>query len=70
MIALSSLPVSGTARQPTSAVGSSRQVKGVHATVIVRTLLAQALQAKWVAPEEGVAVMRWLDRLDRPVGDR
>jgi len=70
MFTLLGRPMGGAARHSTAAVAGSRRGGGVHATVIVRTLLARALHAKWVTREEGVAVMRWLDRLDTPAVKR
>ena len=70
MITLLGLPTRKTIQRPTSAACISNSVGGVHATVIVREMLARALQANFIAREEGLAVMRWLDHIDEPNGVR
>jgi hypothetical protein len=64
MDALPSLLACDTVRPPISASPTASRAAVGEASVIVRTILARALQAEWLAPQEGLAVMRWLDRLD------
>jgi hypothetical protein len=55
---------------PGCATAAPRSVADIQPGIILRTLLAQALQAEWISVEEGTAVMRWLNQLDSPREDR
>lgn len=70
MITLLNRPTRGTIRRPKSAPCPSHQGERVHAAVIVRRILARAVQAEWVTSNDGLAVMRWLDHLDAPSSRR
>jgi len=63
-------PAHKTVRRPTSAVFDSDSLKGVDAIVILREMLARGLQMRWIAREEGLVIMRWLDHLDGTKGGR